>query len=385
MSAPAPISSNSVSSQLSACGADMTATAVAQVYKGDSIKKRLQTVKPSPADSLAFPKQAIVSKTYFELNSGRIVEVLEFKDGRNQCIGSFNGQPADSCREGWATYDKSTDKQWCYFVSQLEEEDVTDADDWSCGWNSFQNMVYLRTGMKVSVLEILHHFIDRLNQKTEQIFGTIKGVKNKEDLSKVMGELMPHVVSVMMLFGSEDAPFFYTLRSFTEEVLFNSAGTKCIDDGLLDAKRVTAAELIEKIRSHSFAEKGPLTFFSGTYALLLHADEGGSIIVIDPHNLKRVPDFYAQKTIQEWTPNNKGTAFAIQTQTMQGKKDHYRNCEQVNGLENDVDCAKFQEFLGEVRAREPLTQESVYERLLTLKTKMECFDRTFIEVESSLD
>lgn len=367
---------------------DSIPSAICQIYPHDSLKKILDTVQPSAADRWAFAGKEIASKSYVELSSGRGVEVLTFKDQLSKCIGSFSSVAKESCQEGFAVYDQATDTQWCQLISALVDEKVEEAEDWSCGWNSMQNALYLQTGMKCTFLEMLQFFIGQLHNKTEPLASKLAKVQTAEDLqqfSKKEG-LAEYVMHLCILFYEE--PLLRTLSSLTHQIFFQAKGTQrqldlAEDNVFSDVEWVTEKELIQQIKNHPFVKDGPLFFTANGESLFLTENQDRKMIVIDPHNFKRDPAFSALRQVQDWEIS--GTQVSLRTQDMNGKTVVYRRVENVTGLHRDINYGPLTTFLADIRKSAPLSVDELSEQLSKLATDFEAFDKSFTEVNARLN
>ncbi len=344
-----------------------TDQAIVKVYGSDKVKRHIADVKPSQADCAVFRGKEILKKSYYQLESGQVVEVLTFDDKTQRCIGSFTSTPEECCQEGWAAYHSLTDKQWCQLVSDFTKEKIDKADDWSCGWNSLQNLIYIQTGMKMSVMELMHAFA--LKAKKEGLAAVQSIAKASNPVTRESAkEACATYLKMMLGFFSMTTPMpLFCFGNLQEELLLGAKHTICLGGDFVNVTHVSASQLADKIKAHSFAVNGPLLLQAGSEGLLLHADKNGQIILIDPHNLKRTPAFSAQSSVQQFNPL--GRSFWMKTThgSMGG-------CTTVSGLDKDIDPRKLQELLSQSKGA---SVESVSKEISSLGKILEQFEQFF--------
>lgn len=347
---------------------------IKRVFGGDLLKTQLGYVEPSSADHLAFLSAKISGKFHVELSSGRIVEILKFSDGTVKCIGAFTEKAEKCSNEGWAAFNPTLDGQWCQLFSSFTSEKVSEAGDWSCGWNSLQNLMYIKTGMKFTALELLHCYLARLIQTSDHLMEAVGKVNNDEELKQLMSkELGVHLLMVIKLLSEE--PWLSFLSPQADELLLGSRGTTCKKDDWENVITASPEELINKIKTHPFRQQGPLIVTTEEEALLIHADEGGTLCIIDPHNIKRTANFRTQHNIREWKAQF--DSFNLKTQDQLGHIQMLWGFNYSGGLQNDIDCEPTKSFIEEFRRKNILTVDIVSEQLKSLRSKMENLNEKF--------
>ena len=388
MAAPAYLSISSSFTIMDLMKTGSAASAVSRVYPQDPLKKILHTTSPSMADRWAHSGKEIASKSFVELLSGRVVETLTFKDQSIQCIGSFSSVAQEGCQEGFAVCDQTTDAQWCQLVLTLLDEKVKETEDWSCGWNSMQNALYLQTGMKCTFLEMLQFFVSQLNTKTEQLVSKLAKVKTDEDLKQFSERegLFEHGMHIHSLFDAE--PLLMTLSTFTHQIFFQAIGTQHKSD-LFEGKTfsglelVTEQELIQKVKNHPFMKEGPLLFTADGVGLLLLENQDRKLVVVDPYNLQRDSLFSTLRYVQDWEVFE--LEVNLRTQDINGKAVVYSRVENVTGLHRDIKYGPLSAFLADIRNRDPLGVDELGELLVKLRADMNAFNATFRKVNADLN
>ncbi|MBM3201782.1 MAG: hypothetical protein FJZ56_05185 [Chlamydiae bacterium] len=354
--------------------------AVSKVYNNDCIKNIIRNKEPSEADIMAFKDKEIAFKTYVELNSGRLVEVLHFTDDSKECVGSFSDQAHESCQEGFASYDHATDKLWCDLVSLLEEQHVEESDNWSCAWNSYQNMIYLQTGIKVSVKELISYYIDRLLDETLELFDKLDSVESKEELDELLeARILNHTIMISSIFTSESGPYLGASMPCVEKLFFSSLGVCSQEDVSHQTPYMQASELSEGIENHNFRVNGPLTLGTSSEAFLLLKNEEGRVCVIDPHNMKRRADFKAKSVIESSLASQSEKDFTLIARDLSQKTHHYRRCDYVGGLDQPFICSKVVSAISSSRLEKPLDAEELFGKMTHLIDQMNAFDYKFSE------
>ena len=339
---------------------DLVSGKIAKIYGTDTVKRHVKDQKPFLSDSLIFRNSTITRKSYFELESGRIVEVLHFQDGSQQCIGSFTYGAEECSHEGWATYHPLSDEQWCVLASAQIKESI-EAEDWSCAWNSLQNLLYIKTGMKMSVLEAMHCFVQYEQSKMEVIVSALK--KDQENPSAVLAKNFCDLKLLIDFFSFDEEGLIFSGGNLIEEALLGSQYATILQ-GCENATYLEPKEMVAAIKAHSCQKDGPLlvTIDGGSY--VLYADQAGHWILIDPHNLARSPNFYAQQFVNELTASHRD--LLLKTQNLSGKRDSYRGFHGVTGLSKDIDIQIFQKLLSEQRTNGPLAVEAVLKQISAL-------------------
>lgn len=338
---------------------------IAELFDKDPVEKHLKDVEPSTCDRLAFRGMGeIVTKSYFQLKSGRVVEVVNFKDHKAHCIGSFTYTAEECSRDGWATYHALTDKQWSDIVTAFTQEKPLKRVDWSCGWNCMQNLFYIKTRIKISLLELFQCVIQNATQKAETVLKLFKDAKSTEELQKLIGEKMKDFVLILGFFSD---PLFST-SNIIEELLLGSKQTNTQQGDWLNVESISASKLIEQLKAYSCLKDGPLLLTAGPEGHLLYADESGNMTIVDPHNLERSSNYCAQSTIKELSlPYSTAKGFLIKAQDATGKARNYRGCTGVTGLSKDVNVETLQKMLIEIRAKGVLHPESIAKEIAHLR------------------
>ncbi len=348
-----------------------TEKAIAEIFGADTLVKLLSRENPSLADKLVH--QDASQKSYYELASGRVVEVLTLKGGRELCIGSFTYTEEECCREGWATYHTGTDKQWCEletnFIQTRGEPDFTQdlAENWSCGWNCLQNYLYVQTGKKHTVLELMHYFIETAEKKIGKTFEALSSAKNRDECSEIIGQAIPDILSISSFFDEEIR--FSNNDLIGQLLLGESKSATCEEGEHENGIYYSPKEFAEVLIKTAGADQSAILRLNHMEGHLLYSNPSGRLILIDPHNWKRSPNFESHRFVQEIVAAE--NSITLKTQHLSGQIQSYRRCLFAVGLGNDRNLTPLMEQLAKVQANGPIDVQIISKEMLALADTIE--------------
>ncbi|MCH9613128.1 MAG: hypothetical protein S4CHLAM102_16340 [Chlamydiia bacterium] len=270
---------------------EMVRGPVSNLFFEDEVVEVVSSEPPSPADLTAFSRVGqVVEKAYCRLQSKRIVEVVLLDDQSVRCIGSFSYTHEVASKEGWAAYLKKTDEEQQQIASTYVECE-TDLEDWSCGWNSIQNAIYLQLQRKVSVLDLLYLTAKKINDRLPPIIAQIRAGETTEESA---GYLFS---TINFLNPGEDAPSFFASSAMIDHIIFGAQASHCMQEDYPAMHRFSTDELSAQVEA---IQKGEFATISGEgEAYLIYRDDEDQLKLIDPHNLRRKPDFRAELPVSE--------------------------------------------------------------------------------------